>query len=129
MKVLITGGKGFIGSHLVRKVVSDGHQVFVISKSKEIPVNLKGVGFDTIIGTYSDVDLLNDILPNIDVVIHLAWSSVPRLDLKEIETDITNNVNGSIKLLNACVLHKIKKFVNFNYSLVQITLQIQSVKK
>ena len=127
MNVLVTGGKGFIGSHLVKKAASLGHNVTVISRSMTVPNNLVDVVFTNVIGSYSDEDLLNQVLPHIDIVIHLAWTSVPRLDINEIDEDIANNINGSIKLLNACVLHKIKKFIFISsggtvYGLNQTTL-------
>ena len=111
MNILVTGGKGFIGSHLVRKFINDGHNISIISTSDDIPLYMMDLNFKLIVGKYSDNRLLDVLLPNVDVVIHLAWSSVPNLDLYKIEEDVNENINGTIRLINACVIYKIKKFI------------------
>jgi UDP-glucose 4-epimerase len=104
MKVLITGGTGFIGSHLANKIVKDGHQVYIISRAADDRTNFSQ-------GYFGDENLLDSALPGIDVVIHLAWTTVPSPNLADISQDVQENINGTINLLNKCVAHQIKKII------------------
>lgn len=77
MKILITGGAGFIGSYLCDKYVRDGHTVFCLDNFMN--GNLTNIrplldcrNFKLIKGDIRDSDLLERILRDIDVVFHLA---------------------------------------------------------
>lgn len=111
MNVLIIGGTGFIGSHLVNKISKDGHDISILSKNGIIPGNLLNASFKMIKGDFGDDLILDQVLIGIDIVIHLAWTSVPSQEIKEIELDVLHNINGTISLLNKCVTHQIKKFI------------------
>lgn len=80
MKVLVTGGAGFIGMNLVRMLVSRGHEVSVIDDlSTGYRDNLNGVDVDFHYGSVLDADLLGKSMEGADSVIHLAaLGSVPR---------------------------------------------------
>lgn len=104
MKVLITGGTGFIGSHLANKIDRNGHQVYIISRAANERANF-------IQGYFGDEILLDGALPGIDVVIHLAWTTVPSQHLNEISLDVEQNINGTISLLNKCITHQVKKVI------------------
>jgi nucleoside-diphosphate-sugar epimerase len=79
VKALVSGGAGFIGSHLVRRLVGDGHSVRVIDDlSTGKAENLEGVGVQLERRDLS-VDPLTDAVRDVDVVFHLAAvPSVPR---------------------------------------------------
>lgn len=111
MNVLVTGGTGFIGSHLVKNLCEKGHKVIVMSTNGIVPGHLTNSHFKIAEGDFSDEALLERVLPDIDTVVHLAWSSVPSTSIGEIETEIFKNVSGTIKLLNKCVQYNIKKFI------------------
>jgi UDP-glucose 4-epimerase len=111
MNVLVTGGTGFIGSHLAQKLIKDSHTVYLLSRSGNIPDNLANVPVHIVQGNFNEEAVLDRVLPGIDIVIHLAWSSVPSQDIKEIEQDIVHNINGTITLLNKCIANHIKKFI------------------
>lgn len=111
MKILVTGGAGFIGRHLVSAIL-DKHQVTIydnLSNSSEkeiIPLTNRGVKF--IKGDILDFKKLLESSREIDVIIHLAAKS----DVSDsiIHPEITNdtNVNGTINVLKCCVQNKIK---------------------
>jgi len=72
MKVLVTGGAGYIGSVLVDRLITEGHQVNVIDDlSNGYPENIqKNAKFFQ--GSILDSDLLNKALDQIEVVLHLG---------------------------------------------------------
>lgn len=111
MKTLVTGGAGFIGSHLVDRLLEDGHQVIVIDnlntgKLENLPVhpNL----------TFIEDSILNNIgylFEGVDIVFHLAALTRPQQSiLKPIETNSTN-VEGTLKILIHCRDNKVKRLV------------------
>ena len=110
MKILVTGGAGFIGSHLVKALNKQGHDVIVLddlssgSKSN-VP---KGIKF--IQGDVREINQLN--LPKkIDVVFHLAAQiDVPR-SVKDPQFDAQVNVLGTVAVLEYARQADAKKFV------------------
>lgn len=111
MNILITGGTGFIGSHLCRKFINEGHHVVILARTHKIPDNLIHLKYTLFVGDFGDSILLRRILIDIDVVIHTAWSSIPQKGFSDIEVDIQQNIIGSINLMNACLHNNIKKFI------------------
>jgi len=81
MKFAITGGAGFVGSHIVKKLINDGHKVIVIDnlktgKKENLGAHIANVEF--IQGDIRDYDLLKNSFKNIDGVFHqAALASVP----------------------------------------------------
>jgi nucleoside-diphosphate-sugar epimerase len=59
MKVLVTGGTGFTGSHLTRRLLSRGHEVTVLDNQEGIVLNeLKNEGAKVVIGSVTDPDVI-----------------------------------------------------------------------
>jgi len=77
MRILVTGGAGFIGSHLCERLINDGHTVtaidnFSTGRASNL-LSLEGVaGFSLIEGSILDVELLTPLIDNADYVFHLA---------------------------------------------------------
>lgn len=102
MRVLITGGAGFIGAHLANRLVQRGAAVRVLDNlSSGDPANLlPGVNFNR--GDVRDVPKLWSLLQGVDVVFHLAaLVSVPASVLYPREYNDVN-VGGTVALLEAC---------------------------
>ncbi|MGQ4834741.1 MAG: NAD-dependent epimerase/dehydratase family protein [Candidatus Asgardarchaeia archaeon] len=73
MKILITGGTGFIGSHLVDKLISDGkHELILMYRNKEKVKKYEDMGIETRYGDLDKPEELNGITKDVDVVVHLA---------------------------------------------------------
>ena len=77
MRILVTGGAGFIGSHLCERLINDGHTVIAIDNfSTGQASNLKGLvnstKFTLIEGSILDLETLNPLIRNSDYVFHLA---------------------------------------------------------
>ena len=113
-KTLVTGGAGFIGSHLVDKLLEEGHEVIVLDNL--ITGNKNNLSHIKDRISFFNVDITNfeEILPlcdKVDWVFHLAGLAdiVPSIEnpLKYYDS----NVNGTISLLEASRIQKIKKFI------------------
>ena len=114
MKILVTGGAGFIGRYLVEHLLKDNEITIYddlsnSSKEKIFPLISKGAEF--VKGDILDFKLLARSTKDIDTIIHLAAKS----DVSEsvIHPEITSsvNVNGTINVLKCCAQNKIKKII------------------
>jgi UDP-glucose 4-epimerase len=106
MKILITGGAGFIGSHLAERLVTDGHGVLVLDNlstgSLDNIAGLKGCpGFECVIGSVRDASLVQELVQTCDVTVHLAAAVGVRLILDKPSLSIHTNVNGTENVLHA----------------------------
>ena len=111
MKILVTGGAGYIGSVLVNKLIEQGHQVNVIDDlSNGFRENIdKRAKFTE--GSILDKDNLNQALEGVEVVYHLAAKI--RVEEGEAKPELYKKVNieGTLDLIKACVDKKIAKFI------------------
>jgi len=115
-KILITGGAGFIGSHLVDYFVKYKHKVVVVDDLSTGNIkNIEGkrVDFHKLdIGKNYAKKTLVQLLKNVDYVFHLA--AIPRTQYCVENPEKCNqaNVNGTLNLLEACRQSKIKKLIH-----------------
>ena len=111
MKVLVTGGAGYIGSVLVDRLISEGHQVNVIDDlSNGFAENIhKDAVF--IEGSILDNNALSKALNGVEAVLHLAAKI--RVEEGESKPDLYKSVNvdGTLDLLKMCKEKGVKKFV------------------
>jgi UDP-glucose 4-epimerase len=116
MKILVTGGAGFIGSHLCDKWVSDGYSVTCIDNFMSGNLNnvkhlLHRRNFRLIKGDISDFALLEKLTQDVDVVFHLAAQI--HVDRSYVEPRLTWEINvmGTQNILEAARLNNVKKVV------------------
>jgi UDP-glucose 4-epimerase len=110
MNVLVLGGCGFIGSHLVDHLLIAGHKVRVFDRSPEFhrePLSQ----VDYLFGNFSDASLIDEALEGIDLVFHLISTTVPSTSNLNPVVDVQTNLIGSLQLLNLMVQKKIPKIV------------------
>ena len=86
-KILVTGGAGFIGSHLVERLLSKGEEVFVVDnlstgRLENIKHLKKNKKFHFIKGSVLDEKLMKDLVKKADRVYHLAAAVGVRMILK-----------------------------------------------
>jgi UDP-glucose 4-epimerase len=111
--ILVTGGAGFIGSHLAEALERRGHRVVVLDDlSGGFAENLTG-GARLIRGSILDVDLVTRLFEDhaFDYVYHLAAYAAEGLSHFIKRFNYTNNVIGSVNLINAAVNFNVKGFV------------------
>lgn len=87
MKIFITGGTGFLGKPLIKKLLSEGHQILLL-KRREEKIPKEFLGFKSRVRFIAgNLENINKLLPKIknfkpEVGIHLAWEGIPSADLK-----------------------------------------------
>lgn len=110
MKILVTGGTGFIGQHLVKALVKKGHQVKIISRNCQKAKTMVKMGVVLVKGDLADKKFLADQLTGMEAVFHLAaipaqiWG-IPRRKYQKVNLGYTKN------LLAAARKREVKKFV------------------
>ena len=110
MKVLVLGGCGFIGSHLVDGLLAAGHQVRVFDRSPELyraPIANVVYRF----GDFADAPLLAETLEGIEVVYHLISTTVPSTSNLDPVADIQGNLINTLRLLQLMVQKNVNKIV------------------
>ena len=109
MRVLVTGGAGFIGSHLADALIGRGDQVVALDNfSTGSTANIKHItkNFEIIDGDIRNVDLINDTIKDVDLVFHMAAALGVNTILESPLESISTNIAGSEVVLNAAANHK-----------------------
>lgn len=110
-RVLITGGSGFIGSHVADHFVANGWDVFVLGRGSR-PSNPLLSDLRVIQGRVGDRALLEQIFTlGLDGVIHLACSTVPNSSNQDTVADARSNLVESLELFDCCAKYKIPKLI------------------
>src|SRR4051812_22531609 len=114
VKAFITGGAGFIGSHLAERLLDDGHEVIVLDNlstgSIDNITHLKGrAGFSYTIDSVTNESLLAELIDRSDVVFHLAAAVGVKLIVEQPVHTIETNVHGTEVVLKHA--NKKKKLV------------------
>jgi len=128
MKMLITGGAGFVGSHLCDKYTKAGHTVicldnFMSGNLINIRHLLNYRNFKLINGDIRDFDLLEKIMTEVEVVFHLAAQI--HVDRSIIEPKLTNDINisGTQNILELARRYDVRKVIHASTSEVYGTAQ------
>lgn len=123
MKILLTGGAGFIGSHLAEALLKRGDQIDCLDnfndyynpaiKRENIKNSLKYSSYQLIEGDILDLELLSRLFNknNYDAVVHLAARAGVRPSLKEPFLYQEVNIRGTMNLLEMTRIHQIQKFI------------------
>jgi UDP-glucose 4-epimerase len=103
MKVLITGGGGFVGSHLGDMLLADGHEVFAMDISKDYKVahNLNNPRFHYVKASIFDNDILERLINKCDLVYHLAAMVGVEHYVGDPLAVLKTNVEGTINVIKS----------------------------
>ena len=114
MKILVTGGAGFIGSHLVKALIEDKHQVVVFdnlsNSSEKLLASISGK-FSFIKGDITNYDQVSSAVSGVDLVIHLAALISVKDSVNNPEKTRRVNVTGTENLMKACVKNNVKNLI------------------
>lgn len=116
MKILITGGAGFVGSHLTEYMISKGHEVVVLDDFSNGNVNnirhlLGDRNFKLVKGDIRDYELVRRITTDINAVFHLAAKIHVDESIIDPDTVVSVNVEGTHNILKACRENDIEKMI------------------
>jgi len=109
MKALVTGGCGFIGQHLIEKLVSSGVEVTCLDINDICATGYKKVseliGDKLIIGDVCDAQILHQLIPSVDIVYHLAAQSHVDVSISNPRASMQTNAVGTQMVASACAMY------------------------
>ena len=128
MKILVTGGAGFIGSNLVDLLLAQGHEVAVVDEFNDFYApQIKRSNLARVAGRIAlheadirDADAMNRIVGEggFDAIVHLAARAGVRPSIKQPKLYIETNVTGTFNLLEAARQAGVKRFISASSSSV-----------
>ena len=111
MRILVVGGAGYIGSHVVKELLDNGQEVVVydnLSTGQKVNLFEKTTFIE---GDILDTTALNQAMKGVDGVVHLAAKKAVGESMQNPQLYALNNLNGTINVLNAMVENQVKYFV------------------
>ncbi len=123
MTILVTGGAGFIGSHLVERLLTEGHRVICLDnfdpfydpalKHRNLAQALRDSRFRLVAGDLRDEGLIGKLFQEekIEFVAHLAARAGVRPSVQDPALYADVNICGTIRLLEACRKNRVRRFV------------------
>lgn len=113
MNVLVLGGNGFIGSHIVDSMLDAGHSVRVFDRSPD-PWRKSVEGVRYFFGDFEDRPLLAEALQGVDLVVHLISTTVPSTSNLDPVADIQSNLVRSVQLFQLMSAAGVRRVVYFS---------------
>jgi len=120
VNILVTGGAGFIGSHLTERMLAEGHQVTIFDDFNtyyDPAIKWQNISSFKDQITLVEGDIRDAILVertfakgNFDQIIHIAARAGVRPSIKDPKLYFTTNIDGTFNLLDACRYHEVKRF-------------------
>jgi UDP-glucose 4-epimerase len=106
MKILVTGGAGFIGSHIVDKLVIDGYRVRVVDnlssgRLENLKHWLNSKSVELLVGDLREPEVALRAVDGVNVVFHFAANPEVRLSTTDPEVHFTNNIVATFNVLEA----------------------------
>jgi UDP-glucose 4-epimerase len=116
LKIVVTGGAGFLGSHLVDKLIREGEEIIVIDnlfrgQTENIEQHIPNKKFTLLNDEIQNKTKISDALHLADAVIHFASISSVFRSIVEPEIVNTINVTGTLNMLNLCIKEEVQCFI------------------
>jgi len=109
VRILVTGGSGYVGSHTVRELAAVGHEA-VIYDNLSTGCRKLSQGFEFIDGDICDTQKVSECLKGIDAVVHFAASAYVGESMQNPRKYFRNNVEAGLKLLDAVLASGVRNF-------------------
>jgi UDP-glucose 4-epimerase len=115
-KICVTGGAGFIGSHLVDRLIIEGNEVVVIDNLfagnlENIKHNLGKQNFQFVKVDVRDYEQVKSLIKDVDIIFHEAALTSIKMSLRRPNLIKSVNVTGTSKLLEAALNSNVKRFI------------------
>jgi UDP-glucose 4-epimerase len=112
MKVLVTGGAGYIGSHTVRELVNQGHDVAIVD-TLELGNKQAANNIPLYTSSITDAAFLDNVFQEVkpEAVIHFAAYKAPGESMQEPTKYFQNNIGGTVTLLDTMQKHQVRYIV------------------
>jgi UDP-glucose 4-epimerase len=113
MVCLVTGGAGFLGSRVVRRLVAEHHAVRVLDPLAHDAPNLKLVAdrVELVTGTSEDEALLEKCLRDVEVLLHFAGSALPAASNLDPGADVTTTLATNVRLFSRAALNGVRTVI------------------
>lgn len=113
MRALVTGGLGFIGSHLVDALLAEGWQVVIFDRGRN-PFYSVPAKAEIVEAELDNRGALSQALRGVDVVFHLAWSGENLASSQDMRTHVELNFLPSLRLIELCEKAGVQRVVFFS---------------
>ncbi|TRZ48004.1 MAG: SDR family oxidoreductase [Dehalococcoidia bacterium] len=113
MRILVTGGFGYLGSHISNHFLNKGHEVKILSRTTHPELSEWSQQFEKVIGDVSEYSFIENCCLDTDVVIHTAALNEVECRLKHKEALLVNGL-GTRNLLEDAYRNNVKKFIYFS---------------
>lgn len=115
-KALVTGGLGFIGSHLVDRLLDDGWRVVVLDslltgRRSNLAQHRGNANLKVVEGDIRDMETVSKCSRGCDAVFHLAAHALMRVSLRDHRADLEHNIVGTLNVLESMVANNVQDFV------------------
>ena len=125
MKILVTGGAGFLGSALTRRLCENGHEVRVLDDaSRGHPARLRDVPCELVIGDIRDPEAVSEAVYGCDTIVHAACRQGTRQFYEQPRQVLDVALRGMLNVLSACEEHAVRDLMFISSS---ETYQVASV--
>lgn len=120
MNCLVLGGGGFIGSHLCKALLENGHKVTIFERPRlkinsEVAATLEKSGANNALrwveGDFTNEIDIKEAMKGIEVVFHLVSTTLPKNSNDNPCFDVESNVMATLKMLDAAVQNKVRKII------------------
>jgi UDP-glucose 4-epimerase len=113
MRALVTGGAGYLGSHLADALLQAGHEVCVLDLEAVVPQHPQ---CEVIVGSVTDAGLVARAVQDVEIVFHLAWSFrtwrfYPQSRPDEERREMEENLLGTMNVLSAALAEGVRHFL------------------
>ncbi|MBI5245813.1 MAG: dTDP-glucose 4,6-dehydratase [Elusimicrobia bacterium] len=116
MKILVTGGLGFIGSNFIRQLVKSRPKWAIVNLDKQTyagnPANLDGINIKTVKKDICDAKAVDAAMKGCDYVVHFAAETHVDRSILDAGAFLKTNILGTQVLLDAALRHKVKRFLH-----------------